>query len=91
MEKEIVKLTKDVEYVKGTTEEIKLGVASLVAKAEENHDEILELRGRTRELEHDVMSLKTSVKDLSGLIWKLFTALGVGGGGAIGIWEIFSK
>ena len=89
MEKEIVKLTKDVEYVKGTTEEIKLGVASLVARAEENHDEILELRGRVRELEHDSIAVKNSIEKLTSLLWKLFTGLGLGGGGAIGLWEIF--
>ena len=91
MEKEIVKLTKDVEYVKGATAEIKDGVASLIARAEENHVEIVELRGRVRELEHETIDMKSQVKELKSLIWKLTSVLGVGGGSAVAILEIFSK
>lgn len=91
MEKEIVKLTKDVEYVKGATAEIKDGVASLIARAEENHVDIVDLRGRVRELEHDSIETKSGLKEVKGLLWKLFVALGAGGTGAISIWEFLSK
>ena len=70
MEKEIVKLTKDIEHVKDTTEKIERGVDALIAKAEENHVDIVDLRGRVRELEH-------KYNDLKSLVWKIF--IGVSG------------
>lgn len=91
MEKEIVKLTKDVEFVKGATAEIKDGVASLIARAEENHVDIVDLRGRVRELEHDSIEAKSQFKELKSLIWKISSALGIGGGSAVTILEIFGK
>lgn len=91
MEKEIVKLTKDVEFVKGATAEIKDGVASLIARAEENHVDIVDLRGRVRELEHDSIEAKSQFKELKSLIWKIASALGIGGGSAVTILEIFGK
>lgn len=91
MEKEIVKLTKDVEFVKGATAEIKDGVASLIARAEENHVDIVDLRGRVRELEHDSIESKAQFKELKSLIWKIASALGIGGGSAVTILEIFGK
>ena len=91
MEKEIVKLGKDVEHVKETTEEIKASVLTLVARAEENHVDIVALRGRLREVEHEVKDLKSNLETVRSLIWKLFGTIAVGGGSAIGVIEMLGK
>ena len=85
-----------------TTEDIKTGVAALVARAEQNGKEIVDLRGRVRELEHEMSGQIAAVKEAKvlaenegeksrRLAWKLFGFIAGGGSGALGLWEIFVK
>lgn len=99
---EIIQIKGDISHIKITTEDIKTGVAALVARAEQNGKEIVDLRGRVRELEHEMSAHGAEIKDakkLAGdegeksrrLAWKLFGFLAGGGSGALGLWEIFTK
>lgn len=99
---EIIQIKGDISHIKITTEDIKTGVAALVARAEQNGKEIVDLRGRVRELEHEMSGQIAAVKEakvLAGnegeksrrLAWKLFGFIAGGGSGALGLWEIFVK
>ena len=61
---EIIQIKGDISHIKITTEDIKTGVAALVARAEQNGKEIVDLRGRVREAEHDIIAIKSDIKTL---------------------------
>lgn len=99
---EIIQIKGDISFIKITTEDIKTGVAALVARAEQNGKEIVDLRGRVRELEHEMSGQIAAVKEAKvlaenegeksrRLAWKLFGFIAGGGSGALGLWEIFVK
>lgn len=99
---EIIQIKGDISHIKITTEDIKTGVAALVARAEQNGKEIVDLRGRVRELEHEMSGEIAAVKEAKvlaenegeksrRLAWKLFGFIAGGGSGALGLWEIFVK
>ena len=99
---EIIQIKGDISHIKITTEDIKTGVAALVARAEQNGKEIVDLRGRVRELEHEMSAHGAEITDVKKLAenegeksrrlaWKLFGLLAGGGSGALGLWEIFTK
>ena len=99
---EIIEMRGDISHIKATTEDIKTGVAALVARSEQNGREIVDLRGRVRELEHEMSARGAEIKDVKKLAenegeksrrlaWKLFGFLAGGGSGALSLWEIFGK
>ena len=99
---EIIQIKGDILHIRATTEDIKTGVAALVARSEQNGREIVDLRGRVRELEHEMSEKTATDKEIRALAeneaeksrrltWKLFGFIVGGGSGALGLWEIFGK
>lgn len=90
---EIIKIESDIRHIKETTEEIKKGVSSLVARSEENRREIIDLRGRIRAVENNITRLDGEMSELRdegkgtrAAIWKISVAIAVlSAGGAVGV------
>nr|DAR29703.1 MAG TPA: hypothetical protein [Caudoviricetes sp.] len=91
MEREIIKLNKDVEHIKESTEEIKTGVSELIAQANKNEVALENLRGRLREAEHEMIEVKNELANLKSLVWRIAYVLAGAGSGTIGVLEIFGK
>lgn len=87
----IIKIDSDLEHIKKDVGDIKDSIAIFIQTSQDIKSQVVDLRGRVRELEHEVIETKTGLKEVKGLLWKLFVALGAGGTGAIGIWEILGK
>lgn len=79
---EIIQIKGDISHIKITTEDIKTGVAALVARAEQNGKEIVDLRGRVREAEHDIIAIKSDIKTLKTGFAKLAVCVALAAGGA---------
>ncbi len=82
MEKEIASLKLDVEHIKEDTTEIKQSIAAFVAQAAKVSIEIESLRGRMRECEHDIISLKADNKTLKDGFTRLLVYVALAAGGA---------
>ena len=82
MEKEIASLKSDVEHIKEDTTEIKQSIAAFVARAAKVSIEIESLRGRMRECEHDIISLKADNKTLKDGFTRLLVYVALAAGGA---------
>ncbi len=87
----IIKFEADVEHIKKDVGDIKSSIAIFIQASQKTEKDIVDLRGRVRELEHDSIETKSGLKEIKGLLWKLSVALGAGGTGAIGIWEFLGK
>lgn len=87
----IIKIDSDLQHIKKDVGDIKSSIAIFIQASQKTEKDIVELRGRVRELEHESIETKTGLKEVKGLLWKLFVALGAGGSGAIGLWEILGK
>lgn len=88
MEQEIASLKSDVEHIKEDTTEIKQAIAAFVAQSTKISVEMEGLRGRIREGEHDIVSIKADIKTLktdnaalktSFAKLAIYVALGAGG------------
>ncbi len=82
MEKEIASLRSDVEHIKEDTTEIKQSIAAFVAQSAKVSIEIESLRGRMRECEHDIISLKADNKTLKDGFTRLLVYVALAAGGA---------
>ena len=82
MEKEIASLKSDVEHIKEDTTEIKQSIAAFVAQVAKASIEIESLRGRMRECEHDIISLKADIKTLKDGFTRLLVYVALAAGGA---------
>lgn len=82
MEKEIASLKSDVEHIKEDTTEIKQSIAAFVAQAAKTSVELESLRGRVRECEHDIISMKSDMKTLKAGFTKLAVYVALAAGGA---------
>lgn len=87
----IIKIDSDLQHIKKDVGDIKSSIAIFIQASQKAEKDIVDLRGRVRELEHESIETKTGLKEVKGLLWKLFVALGAGGSGAIGLWEVFGK
>ena len=88
---EIIKMESDIGHIKKDVGEIKDSIAVFIQASQKIEKEIVDLRARAREHERELIETKVGLNDLKGLIWKLFIALGAGGSGAIGLWEVLGK
>ncbi len=84
MERELAKLTSDMEHVKKTTEEIKVGIAEVITQIGKMAVDAESLRGRIRELEHKTIELegelkiaKSDILKNKSAIWKISGILAV--------------
>ena len=95
MERELASLKTDMEHVKKATEEIKIGVAEIITQIGKMSVDAESLRGRIREAEHDIITIKKDMdklteetqkelKNLKSHIWKISSALATIAG-AIGV------
>ena len=82
MEKEIASLKSDVEHIKEDTTEIKQSIAAFVAQAAKTSVELESLRGRVRECEHDIISMKSDMKTLKDGFTRLAVYVALAAGGA---------
>ena len=82
MEVEIASLKSDVEHIKEDTTEIKQSIAAFVAQAAKVSIEIESLRGRMRECEHDIISLKADNKTLKDGFTRLLVYAAAAASGA---------
>lgn len=64
MEGELASLKTDMEHVKKATEEIKIGVAEIITQIGKMSVDAESLRGRIREAEHDIISIKKDIERL---------------------------
>ena len=87
----IIEFNADLQHIKKDVGDIKSSIAIFIQASQKAEKDIVELRGRVRELEHESIENKAGLNEVSGLLWKLFVALGAGGGGAIGLWELLGK
>lgn len=88
---QIIKIDSDLEHIKKDVGDIKDSIAIFIQTSQDIKSQVVDLRGRVRELEHESIETKTGLKEVKALLWKLFVALGAGGTGAIGIWEVLGK
>ena len=101
MERELASLKTDMEHVKKATEEIKIGVAEIITQIGNMSVDAESLRGRIREAEHDIISLKKDIdkiteetqrefKNLKSHIWKISAALAtIAGAAGLGVEKFF--
>lgn len=82
MEKEIASLKSDVEHIKEDTTEIKQSIAAFVATSTKISIELEALRGRIREGEHDIIALKSDIRNLKAGFTKLAVYVALAAGGA---------
>ena len=87
----IIKIDSDLQHIKKDVGDIKSSIAIFIQASQKAEKDIVDLRGRVRELEHESIETKTGLKEVKGLLWKLFVALGAGGSGAVGLWEVLGK
>lgn len=87
----IIKIDSDLQHIKKDVGDIKSSIAIFIQASQKAEKDIVDLRGRVRELEHESIENKTGLKEVKGLLWKLFVALGAGGTGAVGLWEVLGK
>lgn len=87
----IIKFEADVEHIKKDVGDIKSSIAIFIQASQKAERDVVDLRGRVRELEHESIETKTGLKEVKSLLWKLFVAIGAGGSGAIGLWEVLGK
>ena len=88
MERELAKITKDVEHVKETMEEIKENISSFFKQSTKTVVEIEQLRGRVNELEHKQKDIEKRLAELNeadkkqgNMIVKILLYLASFGGG----------
>lgn len=81
MEKEIAALKSDVEHIKEDTGEIKQSISAFIAQSAKTSVELESLRGRVREVEHNIIALQSDAKNLKSGFAKLtvYAALAAGG------------
>ncbi len=82
MEKEIASLKSDVEHIKEDTTEIKQSIAAFVAQSAKISVELEGVRGRLRECEHDIISMKSDMKTLKDGFTRLAVYVALAAGGA---------
>ena len=64
MERELASLKTDVEYVKKGISDIQTGVEEIIERTTKMLVDVESLRGRIREAEHDIISLKKDIEKL---------------------------
>ncbi len=87
----IIKVESDIEHIKHTTDKIEATVSELLRAISDQSNEIVEVRGRVRELEHENIEIKKIIAETRALVWKIATVIVAGSGGAISILEFFGK
>lgn len=82
---EIIKIESDIAHIKKSTDKIEVAISELLKAQGDNSNQIIELRGRIREAEHDILSIKSDVKGTQSALWKVSITIAIiSAGGAVG-------